>query len=79
MSSKIAGSRAAAGEMHRVMPLIADGRIRLRDVMTHEFALADFAEALATFRDPLQRGDQDHHQAVRGALRTDDLGLFLRP
>ena len=48
---EIAGSRAAAGEMHRVMPLIADGRIRLRDVMTHEFALADFAEALATFRD----------------------------
>ena len=48
---EIAGSRAAAGEMRRVMPLIADGRIRLRDVMTHQFALADFAEALATFRD----------------------------
>jgi L-iditol 2-dehydrogenase len=37
--------------MRRVMPLVADGRIRLQDIMTHEFALADFADALATFRD----------------------------
>ena len=48
---EIAGSRASAGELRRVMPLIADGRIRLREIMTHEFRLADFAEALATFRD----------------------------
>ncbi len=48
---EIAGSRAAAGEMRRVLPLIADGRIRLRDIMTHEFALADFGRALMTFRD----------------------------
>ena len=48
---ELAGSRAAAGEMRRVMPLIADGRIRLREIMTHEFALTDFADALATFRD----------------------------
>jgi L-iditol 2-dehydrogenase len=48
---ELAGSRASAGEMRRVMPLIADGRMRLREIMTHEFALADFAEALATFRD----------------------------
>jgi len=48
---ELAGSRASAGEMRRVMPLIADGRMRLREIMTHEFALTDFAEALATFRD----------------------------
>ena len=48
---ELVGSRASAGEMRRVMPHVADGRMRLRDVMTHEFALADFADALATFRD----------------------------
>jgi L-iditol 2-dehydrogenase len=48
---ELVGSRASAGEMRRVMPLVADGRIRLREIMTHQFALADFAQALATFRD----------------------------
>ncbi len=48
---EIVGSRAAAGEMRRVMPFIVDGRIRLSHVMTHQFALADFGQALATFRD----------------------------
>ena len=37
--------------MTRVMPLIADGRMRLSEIMTHEFRLADFGDALATFRD----------------------------
>ncbi len=49
---ELAGSRASAGEMRRVMPHVADGRMRLDMVMTHEFALTDFAAALATFRDP---------------------------
>ncbi len=48
---EIAGSRASVGEMRRVLPLIVDGRIRLRDIMTHEFAMADFGQALQTFRD----------------------------
>ena len=48
---ELAGSRASAGEMRRVMPLIADGRMRLDKIMTHQFALADFGAALATFRD----------------------------
>jgi L-iditol 2-dehydrogenase len=48
---ELVGSRASAGEMRRVMPMVSDGRIRLSDIMTHEFALADFAQALATFRD----------------------------
>ena len=49
---ELAGCRASAGEMRRVMPHVADGRMRLREVMTHEFALTDFATAMATFRDP---------------------------
>ena len=49
---EIAGSRASAGEMRRVMPHVADGRMRVDEVMTHEFALTDFADAMATFRDP---------------------------
>ena len=48
---ELVGSRASAGEMRRVMPFVADGRMRLAEIMTHEFALADFAAALATFRD----------------------------
>ena len=34
------------------MPHVADGRMRLREVMTHEFPLTEFAAAMATFRDP---------------------------
>jgi L-iditol 2-dehydrogenase len=49
---ELAGSRASAGEMRRVMPHVADGRMRLHEVMTHEFPLSAFAEAMATFRDP---------------------------
>ena len=49
---ELAGSRATAGEMRRVMPHVVDGRMRLKEVMTHEFALADYADAMATFRDP---------------------------
>ncbi len=48
---EIAGSRASQGEMTRVLPLIADGRMRLAEIITHEFRLADFAAALETFRD----------------------------
>jgi L-iditol 2-dehydrogenase len=48
---ELLGSRASAGEMRRVLPHVADGRMRLREVTTHEFALVDFGQALATFRD----------------------------
>ena len=34
------------------MPHVADGRMRLHEVMTHEFPLSAFGEAMATFRDP---------------------------
>ncbi len=49
---ELVGCRASAGEMRRVMPLVEQGRIRVREVMTHRFSLADFATALATFHDP---------------------------
>ncbi len=49
---ELVGSRASAGEMRRVMPLVEQGRMRVCDVMTHHFALADYAAALATFSDP---------------------------
>ena len=49
---EIVGCRATAGEMRRVMPLVAQGRIRIRDVMTHHFDLDRYADAIRTFNDP---------------------------
>jgi L-iditol 2-dehydrogenase len=49
---ELVGCRATAGEMRHVMPLVEQGRIRVREVMTHRFALSDFGRALATFHDP---------------------------
>jgi L-iditol 2-dehydrogenase len=49
---ELVGSRAAAGEMPHVMPLIAQGRIRVREIITHRFALSEYATALATLNDP---------------------------
>ena len=48
---ELVGSRAAAGEMRRVIPHVEQGRMRVREMVTHRFALADYAEALATFND----------------------------
>jgi L-iditol 2-dehydrogenase len=49
---ELVGSRASAGEMRRVMPLVEQGRIRVREMVTHRFPLADYAKALNTFNDP---------------------------
>ena len=49
---ELVGCRATAGEMRHVMPLVEQGRIRVREVMTHRFALAEYGAALATFNDP---------------------------
>jgi L-iditol 2-dehydrogenase len=49
---ELVGCRASAGEMRRVMPLVEQGRMRVRDVMTHEFPLAGYEQAIATFNDP---------------------------
>jgi L-iditol 2-dehydrogenase len=45
----VVGVRAAAGEMPRAIELVAGGRIRLGELITHRFALDDFADAYATF------------------------------
>ncbi|MBP1704912.1 MAG: Alcohol dehydrogenase, zinc-binding domain protein [Chloroflexi bacterium] len=49
---ELVGSRATAGEMRRVMPLVEQGRVRVADIITHRFPLADYAQALATLNDP---------------------------
>jgi L-iditol 2-dehydrogenase len=46
---EIAGVRAAAGEMPQAIALVAAGRIRLRELITHRFALEDFADAYTAF------------------------------
>ena len=49
---ELVGCRASAGEMRRVIPLVAAGRIRVADIITHHFPLPAYAAALATFNDP---------------------------
>ncbi|MCI0585159.1 MAG: zinc-binding dehydrogenase, partial [Chloroflexi bacterium] len=49
---ELVGCRATAGEMRRVMPLVEQGRMRVRDVMTHRFGLSEYGQAMATFNDP---------------------------
>ncbi len=48
---ELVGSRASAGEMRRVMPLVEQGRMRVRDMITHRFPLSDYPDALAMFND----------------------------
>ena len=90
---ELVGSRATAGEMRRVMPLVEQGRMRVRDVMTHRFALADYPAGARDLQRPRERGHQDHRRALtagrappRAAGRTGapgepprDLRLRLRP
>jgi L-iditol 2-dehydrogenase len=45
----VVGVRAAAGEMPQAIALAAAGRIRLAPLITHRFALDDFATAYETF------------------------------
>jgi L-iditol 2-dehydrogenase len=48
---ELVGSRASAGEMRRVIPFIANGRMRAKELITHHFPLAEYDQALATFND----------------------------
>ncbi len=46
---EIAGTRANAGEMADVVPLVRSGSIRASELITHRFPLRDFSDALHTF------------------------------
>ena len=46
---ELVGVRATAGEMRHVIPLVANGRIRAKKLITHHFSLEEFGEALDTF------------------------------
>jgi L-iditol 2-dehydrogenase len=37
--------------MRHVIPLVADGRIRVKELHTHTFPLSHFGEAMTTFRE----------------------------
>lgn len=46
---ELVGVRANAGEMPEAIAMVAAGRIALRELITHRFALADFADAYRVF------------------------------
>jgi L-iditol 2-dehydrogenase len=48
---ELVGCRASAGEMRRVMPHVASGRMRVAEMITHRFPLSDYERAMATFND----------------------------
>lgn len=48
---ELLGCRATAGEMTDVIPLVVDGRIRVRELHTHTFPLEQFPLALRTFNE----------------------------
>ena len=48
---ELVGSRASAGEMRRVMPHVAQGRVRVGEMITHRFPLAQYQQAIDTFND----------------------------
>ena len=50
---ELVGVRASAGEMRRVIPLVVDGRIRVKELHTHTFPLEEFDQALKTFNERL--------------------------
>ena len=48
---ELVGSRASAGEMRRVLPLVEQGRVRVSELITHRFGLAQYQQAIDTFND----------------------------
>ena len=48
---ELVGCRASAGEMRRVLPLVEQRRVRVAELITHRFALADYQQAIDTFND----------------------------
>ncbi|MGH9051898.1 MAG: zinc-dependent alcohol dehydrogenase [Acidimicrobiia bacterium] len=51
---ELLGVRASTGEMRHVIPLVADGRIRVKELHTHTFPLTEFEEAMDTFNERRQ-------------------------
>ena len=47
---ELLGARASAGEMAQVIPLVANGQVRLKPLITHHFPLSEFATAYEVFR-----------------------------
>lgn len=45
------GCRANRGTLEEVVPLVADGRIQVKPLISHTFKLKDYADALKTFHD----------------------------
>jgi L-iditol 2-dehydrogenase len=48
---ELVGCRASAGEMRRVIPFVENGRMRVGELITHHFPLADYQRAIDTFND----------------------------
>ena len=48
---ELVGVRATAGEMRRVIPFVADGRMRVNELHTHTFPLDEFQTAIDTFNE----------------------------
>jgi L-iditol 2-dehydrogenase len=46
---ELVGCRATAGEMRRVIPFVAAGRMRVGDLITHHFPLSQYQQAIDTF------------------------------
>ena len=76
---ELVGCRASAGEMRRVMPLVEQGRMRVREVMTHRFALADYDAGARHVQRPRERGHQDHRRALSGRPRAPARPVAGRP
>jgi L-iditol 2-dehydrogenase len=51
---ELTGVRANAGEMPEAIALVAAGRVRLRELVTHRFELEDFAEAYRVFTERVE-------------------------
>jgi L-iditol 2-dehydrogenase len=51
---ELVGCRASAGEMRRVMPLVEQGRMRVKEMVTHHFPLERYDDALDAIGDPAE-------------------------
>ena len=68
---ELVGSRASAGEMRRVMPFVANGRMRVGELITHQLPAVGVREGARRLQRPLQRRHQDHRQPLTGRPRKD--------